>query len=85
VERKQGVWCSLGSKSEKRMITTFNDKVGENTMLYPDCNVTEHRKSPNASYECNISVPKKQIPFCAIYLSAVLSYLIFHYLLFPLI
>jgi hypothetical protein len=75
----------VGSKSEKRTITAFKDKVGENTMLYPDCNVTGQGKSLNASYKYNISITKKQILFTTTYLSTVKSHLIFLYLLFPLI
>jgi len=65
-DRNGGVWCSLGSKSERRVVTIFKVTVIELIMLHPDCNITGHRKSLNASYKCRISIPKTQILFTAI-------------------
>jgi len=56
----------LGSKSERRMVTTFKVKVVELKILHSDCNVTGHRESLNASYKCKITIPTIQILFTAI-------------------
>jgi hypothetical protein len=64
--RKLGVWCLLGSTIKRRMVTTFKVKVGELIMLHPDCNVTGHEESLNASYKCKISIPQTHRLFTTI-------------------